>query len=137
RSTPTRVLLAPAAPPTTPPPDRTCGTVVATLHVSATVPRPSSPTLTPYTTLFRSNNLTCSPTGAAPVYTQTVPLTGLSASTSPGFTTTAAGIYYWTAHYSGDTNNNHADSACADEVVILGPAGPSITTTPDPTAGTV
>src|SRR5207249_39168 len=73
----------------------------------------------------------------APVYTQTVPLTGLSASTSPGFTTTAAGTYHWTAHYSGSTDDNTADRHSPDELVCLGPPEPSITTTPDPTGGTL
>src|SRR5207249_4338296 len=95
------------------------GTVGATLNDSATVSGGFSPTGTVSFALYGPNNLTCSPTGAAPFYTQTLHTTAIRAWSTPVCTSTPAGTYHWTAHYSGDTNNNPADSACADEVVIL------------------
>src|SRR5439155_1716534 len=123
----------PAGPSITTTPDPTGGTVGATLNDSATVSGGFSPTGTVSFALYGPNNLTCSPTGAAPVRSEERRVGKEWASPSPGFTTTAAGTYPWTAHYSGDTNNNPADSACADEFVILGPAVRSIPVTPVPT----
>jgi hypothetical protein len=37
-----------------------------------------------------------------------------SYSTSPGYTTTAAGTYHWVATYSGDANNASVSTACSD-----------------------
>jgi hypothetical protein len=51
-----------------------------------------------------------------------------AASTSPGFTTVAAGTYYWTADYSGDANNNTASSACGLETAVIGKNSPSAAT---------
>lgn len=45
-------------------------------------------------------------------------------------TPTAAGLYHWTAEYSGDVNNEAVSSACADESVTLAKARTAITTTP-------
>ena len=39
-----------------------------------------------------------------------------------------AGTYYFRAFYSGDTNNNGASSACADETLVVSPKTPSIST---------
>src|SRR2546425_1080479 len=97
--------------------------------------RPPRSTLFPYTTLFRSDQ-TCSGAG---VYSQT--FTAISANgdytTSPEFTTLVAGTYHWTASFTGDGNNKSASSACADEVVVVGKAQPTLTTTPQPASGTV
>jgi hypothetical protein len=42
-----------------------------------------------------------------------------SYATPAGFTPTAAGTYWWTASYSGDTANNPAATACGDESVTI------------------
>ena len=49
---------------------------------------------------------------------------------SPAFTTHQAGSYHWVAHYSGDENNEEADSACGDEgeTSVIEKAKPSIET---------
>jgi hypothetical protein len=77
--------------------------------------------------LYGPNDLTCD--GAA-IYTQVVALSGNSASTSPGFTTLAAGTYEWTASYPGDTYNNKAASTCGNEAVVITKSGPTLPTTP-------
>src|SRR4029077_21046988 len=41
----------------------------------------------------------------------------------------AAGNFWWTAAYSGDTNNGTATSACASEPLTVGKAATSISTT--------
>jgi hypothetical protein len=46
-----------------------------------------------------------------------------------------AGAYSWTADYTGDASNNPASSACTKEVTLVGKSGPSIVTTPTPSAG--
>ncbi len=72
------------------------------------------------------------------IYTQTVVLSGSSAATSSGFTTTAVGTYEWTASYSGDANNKAASSDCgAEAVVITQKNSPTIATTLSESSGTV
>jgi hypothetical protein len=41
----------------------------------------------------------------------------------------SAGTFYWRAFYSGDTNNDPASSGCQEEVLVVSPASPGITTT--------
>jgi hypothetical protein len=50
---------------------------------------------------------------------------------SAEFTTTAAGTYYWTAGYSGDSNNEPVSSGCKDvnESTVVEQAKPAISTT--------
>ncbi|WP_329385297.1 hypothetical protein OG625_25225 [Streptomyces sp. NBC_01351] len=50
--------------------------------------------------------------------------------TSPGYTTTAAGTYYWRAFYTGDPNNQAASTPCqdADETTVVRRTEPSIST---------
>jgi hypothetical protein len=45
-----------------------------------------------------------------------------TASTQPqtGFTPTQDGTYWWTASYSGDSNNKQAASNCGDESLTVG-----------------
>ncbi|MGE5375997.1 MAG: hypothetical protein ACM3XO_13145, partial [Bacteroidota bacterium] len=104
------------------------------LNDSATLSGGNNPTGNIVFNLYGPGDLTCA--GPA-VYNQTVPLSGSGASTSPGFTSNAVGTYRWTAHYSGDTYNNPADSGCQAELVTVGPAKPTITTVASPTTGTV
>jgi hypothetical protein len=49
----------------------------------------------------------------------------------------AAGTYFWVASYSGDAHNRGVSSGCAAEPVVVDPAIPSLTTTPEPTSGVV
>lgn len=58
----------------------------------------------------------------------TVTVTNGSVPNSNGVKFNTPGTYYWQAGYSGDANNNAALSKCTDEVLVVAPAGPSITT---------
>ena len=49
-----------------------------------------------------------------PVFTDTQTVSGNGAYQSASFTPTAAGIYRWTASYSGDADNNAVAGACND-----------------------
>ncbi len=77
--------------------------------------------------------------GSTAVDTETVPVNGNGTYTTPsGYTlpTTAAmtGTYQWDASYSGDSNNTPAtDNGNTDEQVLVSPASPAITTTPNMT----
>jgi hypothetical protein len=51
-------------------------------------------------------------------------------STPSGAAPTAAGVYYWVATYSGDTNNNAVSSGCADEPVTISPQ-PAVVVLPE------
>ena len=64
----------------------------------------------------------CGPLAYGP---DAVTLVDGSATASPGFTTTAAGTYYWTASYSGDPNNAPAYSGCGAESVVVTTPPPS------------
>ncbi|MGD0247385.1 MAG: hypothetical protein ABSB59_44665 [Streptosporangiaceae bacterium] len=57
-----------------------------------------------------------------PVDTETVTVTGNGSYRTPaGATPSQAGTYWWTASYSGDTNNAPAVSGCGQESVTLSP----------------
>ncbi len=80
--------------------------------------------------LYGPNNATCTGT---PVFTSdpiTVSGNGVYAST-PGFTTTAAGVYRWIASYSGDAGNAPVAGACNDtnENATITTVTPGIVTT--------
>src|SRR5262249_59477686 len=47
-----------------------------------------------------------------------------------------AGTYEWVAVFSGDGNNNGANSGCGNEPVVI-TASPTIVTTPSETSGSV
>jgi hypothetical protein len=55
----------------------------------------------------------------SPVFDQTVSVSGDGSYTSPSFTPTQAGTYWWVASYSGDDNNNQAATGCGDESVTI------------------
>src|SRR5207248_601552 len=57
--------------------------------------------------------------------------------TTDGPAVNTAGVYHWTATYSGDGNNNTASSTCASEAVDVGKGSPTIATTPNPASATV
>src|SRR2546426_469274 len=90
--------------------------------------RPPRSTLFPYTTLFRSNDATCT----VVAFTDTKLVSGNADYTSSSFAAIQAGTYHWRASYSGDLNNNSAGpTACADpaEAVVVTKASPALTTT--------
>jgi len=118
------VIVSAPTLPTTPTGDG--GAIGTILNDTATITGGNSPTGTVTFNLYGPNDLTCA--GAA-IYTQTVAVSGGSATTSPGFTTVAAGTYEWTAHYSGDNSNLPADSACGAEAVTIAKANPTLPTT--------
>jgi hypothetical protein len=92
--------------------------------------------------LYAPSDPTC---GSAAVFTDTEPFSGGGmgnfGATSGDYTTTAVGIYQWTATYNGDANNLTATSGCqvVGEQVTTTKAQPSIGTTPSAggTVGTV
>lgn len=103
------------------------GTIGTVLNDSATVSGGASPTGTVTFNLWGPNDVGCDGTA---VYTQTVALVAGVATTSPGYTTLAAGVYAWTASYNGDSNNSGAFSGCTLEEVTISPVTPTLPTTP-------
>src|SRR5262249_22680915 len=81
--------------------------------------------------------------GRGTVDTETVTVNGNGTYTTPnGFmlptTGMVAGTYTWTAHYSGDANNNAAnDQGGIAEQTVVSPASPTLTTTPNLTTVTL
>jgi hypothetical protein len=104
------------------------------LNDSATITGGSSPTGTVTFNLYASGDTTC--TGTV-LFTQTVGVSGGSASTTGGYTTTSAGTFNWTAHYSGDNGNLPADSGCGSEAVTIAKNSPTLPTTPSPASGSI
>jgi HYDIN/CFA65/VesB-like, Ig-like domain len=93
------------------------GLVGTKLMDTATLSGGSSPT---GTITFTLSPFSC--IGAPPVDTETVTVNGSGTYTTPvGYTPTQAHTYYWTASYSGDTNNNPAATPCGAEPVTIGP----------------
>jgi YVTN family beta-propeller protein len=68
------------------------------------------------------------------VFTSTNPVVGGTTATSGSFAPSAPGTYYWTAVYSGDTNNDGATSPCGapNESVTITKATPGISTQASP-----
>ena len=61
-----------------------------------------------------------------PVDSETVTVSGDGSYTTPaGFTPSQAGTYYWTASYSGDTNNTAIASGCDQEPVTVTSSPPT------------
>jgi hypothetical protein len=84
--------------------------------------------------LYGPNDATC--TGAPAFESLGVPYPVAGGPvTSASFTPTSVGVYRWIATYSGDANNFAVAGLCSDvsETVTIGPATPSIATTPTPT----
>ena len=52
-------------------------------------------------------------------------------------TATQSGTYHWAANYSGDANNDAANSACAAEPVVISPNAPELNTTPSADTGAI
>ncbi len=82
-------------------------------------------------------NLYDNPNGTgSPLFTDTEPLSGGTA-TGKAYTTIAAGTDYWIATYNGDASNNMVSTVAADEPVSILPATPAISTTQQPGSVTV
>ena len=77
--------------------------------------------------LFGPNDATCA---GAPVFTDVVAVNGNATYPSNPFTTTAGGVYRWTADYSGDGVNAPISSPCnaANESVTITSNAPSLPT---------
>jgi hypothetical protein len=120
KSTPTIATVASAG-----------GNIGTQLTDTATVSGGTNPTGTVTFNLYGPDNATCS---GSPIFTSSnVALVGGSA-TSTAFTTVAAGVYRWTASYSGDANNNAVSHPCnsANESATIGKATPTIVTQASP-----
>jgi hypothetical protein len=103
------------------------GNIGTQLTDTATVSGGSSPTGTVTFNLYGPDNANCS---GSPIFTSgPIALVGGSA-TSAAFTTTAAGVYRWTASYSGDANNNAVSHPCnsPNESATIVKSTPSIVT---------
>ena len=83
--------------------------------------------------------VTCNTDGSGATYHESGGLVSAngSFSTTVGFgPPLVAGVYHWLAVFSGDGNNNKANSGCTAEPVTI-TASPSITTDQTPTSGSV
>jgi uncharacterized protein (DUF2141 family) len=102
------------------------GVVGVVIHDVANVSGGLNPTGMVTFNLYDPSQASC---GETKVFTDTKPLVNGTA-TSGDYTTLAAGIYRWTATYSGDANNQGASSGCQDEQVTTTKAQPVVSTTP-------
>jgi hypothetical protein len=103
-----------------------------TISDTATLTGGNAPTGTVTFNLFGPSNPGCTTPAA---FTSTTPVSGNS-STSDSFTPLAPGTYLWVASYSGDGNNNPANTVCGDpgETSTVTKASPTITTSATATA---
>ncbi len=128
-----QVMVSPASPSITTTPSATTvtlGTTAPILKDTATLSGGYFETGSITFTLYYNG-------GSSPVDTETVTVSGNGTYTTPtGFTLpttgTVTGTYQWDATYSGDTNNNTvSDNNAANEQVVVSPASPTMTTTPN------
>src|SRR5262249_52735422 len=104
------------------------GTVGAAVTDTATLAGGHNPTGTiEFTAYGPSTTASCS---TIPVFDQTLTVSGDGIYTSPSFTPSQAGTYWWTASYGGDANNTPIASGGNQEQVTLLKASPAITTAP-------
>ena len=77
--------------------------------------------------LYGPNDATCA---TAPIFTSTIGLDASGNATSGTFAPTAAGVYRWIAHYSGDANNNPVSGPCGEssETVTIVASQPTLIT---------
>ncbi|MFI5282460.1 MAG: hypothetical protein ACHQ0J_04950 [Candidatus Dormibacterales bacterium] len=127
------VNVTPARPTITTTPLPAAAEVGATLNDSATLLGGYNPTGTITFTLKDKDG-----DKAGTPETVTVALVDgkYTASTAVGFKVDQPGKWFWTAEYSGDTNNKPATSS-EPEVVIVDPITPKLTTTPAPATAQV
>ncbi|MEA2297357.1 MAG: hypothetical protein QOF77_293 [Solirubrobacteraceae bacterium] len=100
--------------------------ITDTAHLTAATPPGPAPTGTITFNLYATAGC-----GGVPVFTSTVPVSGVGDYTSaPPFTPTAPGSYFWTAAYSGDVSNAAVTTACGDnnETTMVTKAAPAIVT---------
>jgi hypothetical protein len=83
----------------------------------------------PFSLATTTPDCTGTPIYTSPLAGETV--SGDSATTTTGWTTVAAGNYFWQATYSGDANNYSKTSTCG-ELVAIAAAIPTLTTTQVP-----
>ena len=86
--------------------------------------------------LWGPNNASCSPTGAAPVYQQTVQAINGPGTvhTTGGYAAAVAGTYQWTARIVAPNHVVEDSSSCGTEPVVITRApAPTPTPTPKPT----
>jgi hypothetical protein len=67
--------------------------------------------------------------GSGGTWAGTVTVTNGAVPDSDSVQFNSAGTFYWRAFYSGDANNDPASSGCQEEVLVVSPASPGITTT--------
>ena len=113
-------------------PSTSTGTVGISLNDTASLTGGNSPTGPVTFKLYPPSDPTCSLT---PAHTETI--NSAPYATAIGFVSNVAGVWHWTADYSGDANNAPASSGCSAEPVTINPASPTITTTASPSTGTV
>ncbi len=132
-----QVVVSPASPTITTTPNMTAvtlGTSSVTLKDTATLSGGYYETGSITFTLYRGGTL---------VNTETMSINGNGTYTTPtGYTLpttgTVTGTYQWDSSYNGDTNNTSAsENNVAGEQVVVSPASPTITTTPNMTAVTL
>ncbi len=97
------------------------------VHDTATLAGGSSPGGQITFNLYGPDDANCSGT---PAFTDTKAVSGDGSYDSADFIPTQAGVYRWTAAYSGDSNNDSASSPCnaANESVTVAKAAPTLTT---------
>lgn len=85
--------------------------------------------------LYSSSDTGCT---AQPLSTRSSTVTGNGSYQSGAYTANSAGVYRFTATYSGDANNNPAASTCSDAaaaVTVSAPAAPALATLTNPVNG--
>jgi hypothetical protein len=141
------VVIGPVSPTLTTQTNEATGSIGDTLTDTATLSLGFNPTGTISFYLF-APGVTCTTVnpGNTAVYSHTgIPVNGngtynstsASGTVTGSNTATTAGTYNWLAVYSGDSNNNGADSGCGTEQVVIGKSAPTLGTTPSPTSGII
>jgi hypothetical protein len=110
------------------------GKIGSSLNDTAHLTGGASPTGTITFYLFTPSQ-TCSATPSASAFHQVVTVDGdADYSTTGGFASNVVGTWHWLAVYSGDTNNNGANSGCTTEPVVVSQQSPALTTTAAPSS---
>jgi hypothetical protein len=89
------------------------------------------------TTVNPGNTAVYSHTGIPVNGNGTYNSTSASGTESGSNLATTAGTYHWLAIYSGDANNNGANSGCVSEPVEVGPVSPTLTTQTNESSGSI
>jgi hypothetical protein len=93
------------------------GPAPITLNASATLTSAYNPTGSITFKLYAPADAACSGT---PAHSETVSLSGSSASTITGHLADIVGTWHWVSSYPGDVNNSPADSSCSSGAVSVG-----------------